>query len=160
MADVGTQNTHPLPESAFPVAGAPWNAHVPQSQAPPPPHQRPVPIQPRVHGIEPQNAVVRNGIVTSHYKHSCVFYQFPPANDVGDRRPDGDWEDIPPPVGNIAERGQPQVLGYNGMGYYDLAYYPPLAPPPPAVSSIKPCDIPLRSRHSHCSGPCGPTWTS
>ena len=146
MVDVGPQNTHPLPENALPVAGPHWDAHVPvpcQSQAPPPPHQRPGPIQPRAHVNEPQNAVVRNGIVTSHHKHSCVVYQFPPANDVGNRQPD---EDILPPVGNIAGRGQPQELGYNGMGY-DLVHYPPPPPPPPAVGSIYPCDIPPRPRH-------------
>ena len=151
MVDLGSQNTHPLPENPFPVAGAPWDAHVAvprQSQAPPSSHQ-PVPIQPFVHVINPQNAVVRNSIVTSHHKHSCVVYQFPLVNDVGNRRPDGDREDIPPPVGDIAVRGQPQQdLGYNGMNYhFNLAHYPPPAPPPLAVSSTYPCDIPLRSRH-------------
>ena len=61
-------------------------------------------------------------------------------NDVGNRRPNGEWEDIPPPVGNVAVRGQPQDLEYNGMNYFDLAHNPP---PALAVSSIYPCDIPF-----------------
>jgi hypothetical protein len=116
---VGSQNTHPLSENAVPVAGAPWDAHVPvprRSQAPPSLHQRPAPVQPCVHVVGPQNAVVRNDIVTTHHKHSCVVYQFPPVNDIGNRRPEGDWGDIPPPDGNIAVRWQPQDLEHNGMG--------------------------------------------
>jgi hypothetical protein len=55
-------------------------------------------------------------------------YQFPPMNAAGNRhQADDNWEDIPPPVEDIAAQQQPQDPQYNNM-----AHYPPLDP---AVSS-------------------------
>jgi hypothetical protein len=50
------------------------------------------------------------------------------VNAAGNRRPNEDRENIPPPVENLAEQAQPQDLHYFDMGYYGMAndYPPPL----------------------------------
>jgi hypothetical protein len=56
------------------------------------------------------------------------------VNAAGNRHHDGDWEEIPLPVENIAVRGQPQDHVHNDMNY-NMGHYPPLLP---AVSGIYP----------------------
>jgi hypothetical protein len=67
---------------------------------------------------------------------------------AGNRRPDGHWVDIPPPIENIAARWQPQDLQYDDMEYLGMAHYPHY-PPPPAVSNICLWVIPLCSHQRH-----------
>ena len=56
-----------------------------------------------------------------------IFDQLPPANAAGNHWPNEDREDIPPPVENIADQGEPQDMGYDDMGYYDVDNgHPPL----------------------------------
>jgi hypothetical protein len=39
----------------------------------------------------------------------------------GNHLPDRDWEDMPPPVENVAVQGQLQDLRYVNMGYVNMA---------------------------------------
>lgn len=47
-------------------------------------------------------------------------------NATGNRQPDEERENMPPPVENIAAQAQAQDLQYVDMGHYDMANdYPP-----------------------------------
>jgi hypothetical protein len=88
-------------------------------------NRRPVPGQPHDHAGVVRDAVVSNSycdILQFTRTHMPVVFQVPPANAASDHLPDGDREDMLPPVENSATQGQPQDLWYGGMGHYgDIA---------------------------------------
>ncbi|KAH9958348.1 hypothetical protein BC827DRAFT_1269631 [Russula dissimulans] len=117
MAGVEQHHGNHFPGNAFPAAvGASEPRNVPafpvppghHPRSPPSPHRRPAPQ--RGHASEPHDAL------------------FLPVDAAHNRRPDGNWGDMTPPVDEIAAPNQPQYQRYLDMAYdHNPArhYYPP-----------------------------------
>lgn len=136
MADFGPQVGNAFPAVNAPIGGTKYL--VPQRPLPfPSPQRRPIRGQRRGHAGAQQNTVVSGwscDVLPFRHTYLCYCFQSPPVNaDGNDRRPDGQWEDVPPPIENIAAQSRPQDPRYTGVAYDAMAHY---HPPQPVVSNI------------------------